>query len=398
MNLNQSLELKLKTTLNILLKQQLEVLTLQTTELEKLLNEELLINPFLKVIQKKPPVNFEEIREIDVPYSPSEYEEIIKNVKLEFEGEELKIALELLNNIDEKGFLSKNVEELAFNLGIPAEKVENVRRKITKIEPLGFCCKDTFEFLEVQIEEYFPEESEKLLKELQEAKEGKNISKEAKEKLSRLKIYPVSQNSVNYRISKVDAVIEEENGELFIYLYDDLFEIDINEETLEHYRKAKGEVKRYLKEFYERYLNLYKAMNLRKENLRKILDIVSQRQKEFLLGKGELKPLSLSEVSERLNIHVSTVSRIVNSKYVKTPVGTYLLKFFFARESSGGLSQDELMNRIKEIIESEDKKKPLSDEQIAKILQREGFKVARRTVAKYREILGIPSSRERKVS
>ncbi|RUM32751.1 MAG: RNA polymerase sigma-54 factor, partial [Aquifex sp.] len=223
-----------------------------------------------------------------------------------------------------------------------------------------------------------------------------NLPQKVKEKLSRLKISPLSSKGLPYKIAKLDAVIEEEDGELVAYLYEDFIDIDINEEYLELYKNSKGKVKSFLKEAFEKYESIRKALEIRRENLRKILDIILERQEDFLKGRGNLKALTVKEVAEILGVHESTVSRIVNSKYVKTPVGTYPLKFFFVRESVEGVSQDELLNLIREVIENEDKRKPLSDEQIAKILREKGFNIARRTVTKYREILGIPSSRERK--
>ena len=202
---------------------------------------------------------------------------------------------------------------------------------------------------------------------------------------------------MNYKVSRVDAVIEEEEGILVPYLYDEYIEIDLSEEYVELYRKAKGEAKRFLKESYERYKELLKALNLRRKNLRRALEIVVEVQRDFLLGKGSLKSFSISELASELGVHVSTASRLVNSKYVKTPVGTFLLKHFFPRESVSGASQDELMELIREIVESEDKTRPYSDEEIAKILKQKGYNVARRTVAKYRKLLGIPSSRDRKI-
>ena len=104
----------------------------------------------------------------------------------------------------------------------------------------------------------------------------------------------------------------------------------------------------------------------------------------------------VKDLARELNLSESTVSRLINSKFVKTPQGTYPFRFFFVRETAGGISQEQLMKKIKEIIEKEDKERPLSDEEIANILRREGYSVARRTVTKYREMLGIPPSRKRK--
>ena len=397
--LNQSLELSLKVKLNLLLKQSLEILTLPAQELEQILREESLSNPFIKDFVVRAPDFFycKEPCQFEIPYTPSELEELERNIRIELPEEEIPIAEELLKHIDEKGFLTISPEELSQKKGIPLEKLESVRKKVMSLHPEGVTSLNVKEFLELQIEELYPEESTELKKALENLFSGKPVPEEIKEKLSHLKLSPLSGNSLNYKVSRVDAVIEEEEGELVPYLYDEYIEIDLSEEYLELYKKAKGKAKSFLKESYERYKELLKALNLRKKNLKKALEIVVEVQRDFLLGKGSLKSFPLSDLANELGVHVSTASRLVNSKYVKTPVGTFLLKYFFPRESVSGASQDELMELIREIIESEDKTKPYSDEEIAKILRTKGYQVARRTVTKYRQLLGIPSSRDRKI-
>ncbi|AAC06814.1 RNA polymerase factor sigma-54 [Aquifex aeolicus] len=397
--LNQRLEVRQKLNLKLLLKQDLELLTYQTQELEKLIHEEVLVNPLIKGVFKKIPKSFEvkETVPYQIPYTPSELEELQQNIKLELEGKEQELALELLNYLNEKGFLSKSVEEISDVLRCSVEELEKVRQKVLRLEPLGVCSKDVWEFLELQIEEIYPEEEEILKKALRDLKRGKKLKPEIKGKLSRLRLFPLSSSAEKvYTFAKVDAIIEEENGEFFIYLYEDFIDIDLNEEYWELYKKSRN-LQKELKEAFERYESIRKVLDIRRRNLRKVLEKIVERQKDFLTGKGSLKPLTLREVSSEIGIHESTLSRIVNSKYVKTPVGTYSLRTFFVRESAEGLTQGELMKLIKEIVENEDKRKPYSDQEIANILKEKGFKVARRTVAKYREMLGIPSSRERRI-
>ncbi|RUM31567.1 MAG: hypothetical protein DSY42_02480, partial [Aquifex sp.] len=157
MKINQRLELRLRLNLKLLLKQQIELLTLQVQELEKILNEEILLNPLIKGVFKKVPKNFEvkEIPSFEVPYEASEIEILERNLRAELKGKELEIAQELLNFIDERGFLSKTPEEISYELGIPLETLEEVRKKVIHLEPLGVCSKDIWEFLEIQIEEIY---------------------------------------------------------------------------------------------------------------------------------------------------------------------------------------------------------------------------------------------------
>ena len=258
------------------------------------------------------------------------------------------------------------------------------------------CSKDFLEFAKIQLKELYPEEQD-LLEELEKAIRGEGISDEAKRKLSHLRRSPIEEPVSAPKVSKVDAVIELDDGDLVGYIYEELIDIRPNLRYMEMVRSVKGEAKEFLKEYLERLENFKKILSIRRENLRKILDLIIETQEDFLKGGGNLKSLMVKDVAGRLGISESTVSRLINSKYVKTPQGTYPFRFFFVRETVGGISQEELMREIRKIVEEEDKRKPFSDEEIARILQSKGYSVARRTVAKYREMLGIPSSRERRV-
>nr|2K9M_A Chain A, RNA polymerase sigma factor RpoN [Aquifex aeolicus] len=128
-------------------------------------------------------------------YTPSELEELQQNIKLELEGKEQELALELLNYLNEKGFLSKSVEEISDVLRCSVEELEKVRQKVLRLEPLGVCSKDVWEFLELQIEEIYPEEEEILKKALRDLKRGKKLKPEIKGKLSRLRLFPLSSSA-----------------------------------------------------------------------------------------------------------------------------------------------------------------------------------------------------------
>ena len=129
--------------------------------------------------------------------------------------------------------------------------------------------------------------------------------------------------------------------------------------------------------------------------------ILQIQEAYFLTGdETDLKPMILKDVAERINMDISTVSRVANSKYVQTPYGTFLLKSLFSEslttESGEEVSTREVKKILEEAVEAEDKRKPLSDEKLMNVLQEKGYRIARRTVAKYREQLGIPVARLRK--
>ncbi len=394
------LQLKTKLSLNLLLKNNVEILAYSTMEFEDLLKEETISNPFIEQFEVKVPKSLyfgEDPPDIsNVPYIPDSLRQLEKNVRVEFEGENLEIALDLIYNTDERGFLKIDIKDIAEMHNVDEKCVEDIRKKILRLEPVGVCSKDIYEFMKIQAEELFPDNKEIYIDAINKLKSGR-ISKDVKELLKSFKRYPLGGVEGIYKSGKVDAVIEIDDGNLIYFLYEDFFNIRLREEYIVMYENAKGEVKKFLREMMER-INVYnRILNLRRETMKQILEEIVTVQKNFLIGEGPLKSLMMKDLSKKLQISESTLSRIASSKYVKTPVGTYPIKFFFVRSTVEGISQEELMKRIREIIEREDKRKPLSDEEIAKILKREGFNTARRTVAKYRDMLGIPGSRERKI-
>jgi len=396
--LRTELQLKLKVNLNLLLKNQVEVLLYPVQELEQVLKEEKEANPFIEdiCVSRKAVELFEERRIPEPVHTCHPLEILEKNIRSELEGIDLDIAMELISNVDERGFFRGSVHKVAEKFGVSPDYVEDIREFVMDLEPVGVCSKDIIEFARVQIRDLYPEEPG-LIEEFEKVIRGEPVSEDVRRKLSHLRLSPIEEPAKVVRVSKVDAVIELDDGNLVGYIYEELIDIKPNLRYVEMLRRVKGEAKEFLREYLERLENFKKILMIRRQNLRKILDEIISTQEEFLKGEGNLKSLMVKDVAQKLGVSESTVSRLINSKYVKTPQGTYPFRFFFVRETVGGISQEELMREIREIVCSEDKRKPLSDEEIAKILQRKGFNVARRTVAKYRELLGIPSSRERRV-
>ena len=391
------LQIKLKLNLNLLLKNQVEVLLYPAQELEQILKEEQESNPFIEEVVVSPKVRefFEDRRTPEVAHRPSSLEVLMRNVRSELEGVDLKIAEDLISSTDERGFFVGNVKEIADRFGVSADYVEDIREFVARLEPVGVCSRDVKEFIRIQLEDLYPEDRE-LLSFVDDLVEGREVPLWVREKINHLRRYPLGGEEAPYRVAKVDAVIDLDDGDLVGYLYEDFIDIKVSPRYMDMISRAKGQAREFLKEYLERCNLFRKILNIRRENLRRILDEIIEVQGDFLKGEGSLRTLQVKDMAEKIGVSESTVSRLINSKYVKTPQGTYPFRFFFVREAAGGISQEELMRRIKEIIQREDPSKPLSDEEIASILQRQGFKVARRTVAKYRDLMGIPSSRERR--
>ncbi len=195
---------------------------------------------------------------------------------------------------------------------------------------------------------------------------------------------------------------------------DDKYVVLMNEEDLPTLRLNQGyrkmlqlkqtdkEVKEYVKERYKSAIQLLRNIEQRKNTIVRTCDVIVRRQTEFLEhGVNALKPMMIKEVAEEIGVHPSTVSRAVANKYVHTPQGVYELRFFFSEGVNGPEGGDLplvlLKRKVKKLIEDEDERKPLTDDQLAAELQRQGIQVTRRTVAKYREDMQIPSTHQRRV-
>jgi RNA polymerase sigma-54 factor len=195
---------------------------------------------------------------------------------------------------------------------------------------------------------------------------------------------------------------------------DDEYVILINDEEMPTLRLNQGyrrmltqegterEVKDYVKERYRSAIQLMRNIEQRKNTILRTCEVIVRRQREFLEeGVDSLKPMMIKDVAEEIGVHASTVSRAVANKYAHTPQGVFELRFFFSEGVNGPEGADTplllLKRKVKKMIEEEDASKPLTDDAIAHVLQAQGIAVNRRTVAKYREDMGIPSTHQRRV-
>ncbi len=341
-------------------------------------------------------------------------------IDLEFDEDEKPIAYEIIGNLNDKGFLEVPVEDIAHKLKVPVEKVEEVRKKLRYLEPTGIASKDLKESLVVQYEEKFGKD-EVVEKIIQEDLDKINDINYLKNKYSEL-----SEEEIRYIVSNIKSLtpyptfnFETENTKFIepdIYIYDkgDSFEIVVNEQDIpklhltNQYKRLINkkdlpeETKKFLEEKLQRAIGIIRGIEQRRENLYRITEALVKHQEDFLRkGKKYLKPLTMREIAREVDLHESTVSRIVSSKFAQTPIGVIPLKSFFTGKlstaSGGEVSTENVKSLIEELIKNEDKTKPLSDSAISKILKEKGINIARRTVAKYREQLNIPDSRLRRI-
>ncbi|HWR35636.1 MAG TPA: RNA polymerase factor sigma-54 [Clostridia bacterium] len=212
-------------------------------------------------------------------------------------------------------------------------------------------------------------------------------------------------NKVEPRLIEPDVAFVKQGDEYMVVMNDDdMPQLRLNPtyKKLLSREAAEKDVRNYVKERYKSAIQLIKNIEQRKQTILKTCYAIIGRQNEFLaLGIDYLKPMMIKEVAEEIGVHPSTVSRAVANKYAHTPQGVFELRYFFSESvngpEGGGTSLLILKRRVKKLIEEEDPARPLTDEQITRILQSQGIQVTRRTVAKYREDMKIPSTHQRRV-
>jgi RNA polymerase sigma-54 factor len=212
-------------------------------------------------------------------------------------------------------------------------------------------------------------------------------------------------NNVEPRLIEPDVAFVKQGDEYLVLMNeDDVPQLRLNPayKRLLNRDAAEKDVRNYVKERYKSAIQLIKNIEQRKQTILKVCYAIIGRQRDFLdRGIDQLKPMMIKEVAEEIGVHPSTVSRAVANKYAHTPQGVFELRYFFSESvngpEGGATSLLILKRRVKKLIEEEDPARPLTDEQITRILQSQGIQVTRRTVAKYREDMRIPSTHQRRV-
>ena len=347
--------------------------------------------------------------------------------QLSMQTDDLKmreIGEAIVGNLDDDGYLVATVEELSAMGPWPTEEVERALRLVQGFDPIGVASRDLQECLLLQLRnidgmtgspaERIVTEHMRLLQNHQvpelARKLGTSIDdlKQHIELIRHLDPKPGSR----YNPSKSQYVIPD----VYIVKVEDQYVALLNEEGLPQLRispvyrrlldksavENTDETRAYVKDKFRSALWLIKSVEQRQKTIHKVASSIINFQKEFLdHGIEYLRPLVLRDVANDIGMHKSTVSRVVTNKYMHTPQGVFEMKYFFhsgiASSYGEAVSSVTIKQRIRKIIEQEDPRKPLSDSKIVSILQREGLELARRTIAKYREELKIPTSNQRKV-
>jgi RNA polymerase sigma-54 factor len=342
---------------------------------------------------------------------------------LEPDESERAIGRHIIFNLDENGYLQMSLEEL---LEAPELKgrydlatAERALKKVQQLEPKGIAARNLQEALLLQLD---PEDPDFELKERVIREFLLDINKNKRPKVARDMGLSIAQ--LNRLIDAIvrldprpgaklgggrnayvhpDVVVEWNDGRYEVHLEDGFVpRIRINPQYRELLSQSDDpKVRDYVRKKLESAKWLVDAIQQRQNTLQRVCDEIFRVQREYLdSGPDHLKPLKMQEIADRVGIHVSTVSRAIADKWAQTPRGIVPLKFFFTggAETSEGesLSRVSVKQKVQEIIAAEDKRNPLSDDDVADRLRTQGLDIARRTVTKYRKALRIPSSRQRR--
>lgn len=346
---------------------------------------------------------------------------LISQLHLAYEGERaVAIGERIVGDIDNRGYYTGSLDEIAQELEVPIEEVERVLYRIQHFEPIGVGARDVVECLLIQINAMYPDNNElqvlvsEHLDDLQHrqipkiAKAMKTVPEHVEElrtQLACLNPYPGYEfDSEPTQYVVPDLMVDKVDGEWSVALTDEGSpEIKLNAEY-QALAKDKGidkEDKSFLREKMESAKWLIRNIEQRKQTILKIGKAIMDVQQDFLVkGVDAIKPLTLQEIADIVGVHEATVSRTTRGKYIQTPQGLFEMKYFFSPGLKSTTGEDQssksVQLKVKTIIEGEDKHKPLSDQKVADILKKEGIQIARRTITKYREALGIPATTLRK--
>ncbi len=379
---------------------------------------------------------------IDIPFSVGTtfHEFLYEQLGLiSLTEEEKQLSEYIIGNIDDDGYLRRDLasisDDLAFNmnLDVPEEKLLKILKEIQQFDPPGVGARNLQECLLIQlkrknsddlklsieiVENYFPEFTKKHYTKIQSKLElTEEQLKAAIDPILKLNPKPGSSysnplNKANQHIVP-DFILDNVDGELILTLNQrNVPNLIINDSymgmlrSLSENHKQKKQNNKEALQFVKQKVDSAKwfidAIQQRQTTLLLTMSEIINFQKEFFQDGDEtkLRPMILKDIAERINLDISTVSRVSNSKYIQTHFGIYPLKYFFSegmqKDDGEEVSTREIKKILQECIENEDKHRPLTDEKLAAILKEKSYNIARRTVAKYREQLGIPVARLRK--
>jgi len=436
------------------LKQALEILRMTSQELFEYVEEELEKNPVLEVLDSENPPDADGFSDTQ---EEEEWDEFVgqKNtnsfkddgdyfstidsaadkstVKLslkehlvfqlhtsELTKDQALIGEYLIDNIDDNGYLTIGLNEAAAFFNIPVSKVGRVLEHLQSFDPAGICARSLKECLLIQLRQM--DITDKAVVDIIE----NHLDDLAANKLSYVaKCTGLDMQRVVEAFEFIKTLEPKpgrafSNNEDIKYIIPDIivrkirdrYEVIVNEDSVpliginEYYKKIvsgdlNGETRKFMQNRLDSAVWLIKCVEQRKLTLRKVAESIVSRQEDFFeKGKKHIRPLTMKEVARDIDMHESTVSRTVNGKYIQCTWGVFEMRYFFSGKISSGsgeaVSTEKVKDTLKNIIKEEDKKKPLNDGEIAELFQKQGINISRRTIAKYRAEMDIPTVSKRK--
>ena len=403
------------------------LLELSIDELEKDLENEIQVNP---VIEEKSIEESRSNNQIDSFQDQSSYELFLANIPesrditddlitqidtSNLDEKSKLIGKEIVFNLDKNGFLDIELELIADNHNVNVEEIEQVRKEVMELNPVGVGSKDLKEYLTFQIgdsnalsnkivENYF---DDFLNQDKDKIKQHINCTdKEIDEAFSFISdqnFSPILDNDLGIENVLPDAIVKEKEDKWLILINDRLLnKYQISQDYLDAAMNSNSskEEKTFLKNHISDAQNILDTLNYRSNTLKDVIEQILLVQGNFLSNKSEfLNPLKLEDIANKIDKDISSISRVVKNKYIDTPIGLISLKSLFSnaltKKSGKTASTNELKKVMLEIIDAEDKKSPLSDSDIVEKLNEKDFLIARRTVAKYRKLLDIKNVNQR---
>ena len=403
------------------------LLELSIDELEKDLENEIQVNP---VIEEKSIEESRSNNQVDSFQDQSSYELFLANIPeskditddlitqidtSNLDEKSKLIGKEIVFNLDKNGFLDIELELIADNHNVDVEEIEQVRKEVMELNPVGVGSKDLKEYLTFQIgdsnalsnkivENYF---DDFLNQDKDKIKQHINCTdKEIDEAFSFISdqnFSPILDNDLGIENVLPDAIVKEKEDKWLILINDRLLnKYQISQDYLDAAMNSNSskEEKTFLKNHISDAQNILDTLNYRSNTLKDVIEQILLVQGNFLSNKSEfLNPLKLEDIANKIDKDISTISRVVKNKYIDTPIGLISLKSLFSnaltKKSGKTASTNELKKVMLEIIDAEDKKSPLSDSDIVEKLNEKDFLIARRTVAKYRKLLDIKNVNQR---
>ena len=404
------------------------LLELSIDELEKDLETEIQINPVLEernIEESKsgthtdpfPDQSSYELFLANIPASIDISDELTSQIDTsDLDDKSKAVAKEIIYNLDKNGFLDIELELIADNHGLDINDIDEIRRKVMQLVPFGVGSKDLQEYLIYQIgdsstlaneivQDYF---DEFLNQETNTIKEKIKCSNEELENalllISEQNFSPILDNDLGNENVIPDAIVKQKDNQWLILINDRfLNKYQISQDYFEAAMNSNSskEEKTFLKNHISNAQNILDTLDYRSNVLKSVIEQILLVQGDYLIGKSDfLNPLKLEDIAKVIDKDISSVSRIIKNKFIDSPVGLISLKSLFSnaliKKSGEVTSSNELKKTISNLIDEEDKKNPLSDSDLVDKLKENDFLVARRTVAKYRKLLNIKNTNQRK--